>query len=313
MPNRILREGIVDSDAVGAVSIGAECLFLRLVVLADDFGRFDGRVTVVCRRAFVNRRSVDEHMTGEWLTELHEAGLIALYDVGGKPFMEILNFRQRTRANGSKYPARGVPAHTNQQDSGMNDGHSAVSGLADDRPPRTYSYSKSYSGVTPLPPCQGAMGADVAPGAGGGVPVEPAGQPAEPVGDAGAGVGAAGDAVDGAADARKARAPAIGIKAWLQGCAERGEKPVPEGSAPLRYAEQAGLPPDVVALHWREFKARHAESGKRYRDWPAALLNSLRGNWYGLWLLGADGVCTLSTKGRQAQRVAEVAAGGGAD
>lgn len=299
MPSRILREGLLDSDAVGEVSIGAEALFVRLLLLADDFGRYDARVSVVCRRAFVNRRSVDEHMTGEWLTELHEAGLVAVYEVAGKQFLEILNFRQRTRASGSKYPARPGADHTNQALSSKNDGHSADKCQTDDRPPRTYSYSESYSysGNTPLPPCQGGMGGD-APG-----DSAPGRQ------DATLNEGAVPD--DKATVVRGRRAGAVvGIKAWLQACAERGEKPVPEGSAPLRYAEQAGIPPDVVALHWREFKQRHTESGKRYADWPKTLLNSLRGNWYGLWLLQADGACVLSTKGRQALRVAEAMDGG---
>lgn len=282
MPNRILREGLLDSDAIGNVSLGAELLFVRLLLLADDFGRYDGRVSVVCRRAFVNRRSVDEGMVGGWLTELHQAELIVLYEVGGKPFLEILNFKQRTRAHGSKYPQRACPAGAETKNQGLstsNDGHSADARQPDDRPPRTYSYSDSYSKNTPLPPEQGAMGGD-APG------------------------GSASASDEGGVRGRGG-SPAIGIKAWLERCKEDGEKPIPEGSPALRYADDAGIPPEFVALHWREFKARHAESGKRYRDWRQAFLNSVRANWYGLWLLHSDGTCMLSTKGEQARRVAE--------
>lgn len=293
MPHRILREGLLDSDAIGAVSSGAEMLFVRLLLLVDDFGRYDGRVSVVCRRAFVNRRAVDEHMTAEWLTELHDAELIVLYEVDGKPYLEVLNFRQRTRAHGSKYPQRACPAGAatkNQALSDRNDGHSSDIGQtddghpsdacpSDDGPPRTYSYSDSYSKNTPLPPSQGETGGDA------------------PRGSA------------SASSERGARGSGgvspIGIKAWLERCKEAGEKPIPEGSPALRYAADAGIPPEYVALHWREFKARHADSGKRYRDWRQVFLNSLRGNWYGLWLLHSDGACRLSTKGEQARRVAE--------
>lgn len=284
VPNRILREGLLDSDAIGAVSPGAEMLFVRLLLLADDYGRYDGRVSVVCRRAFVNRREVDEHMTAEWLAELQAAELIEVYEVDGRAFIEVLNFRQRTRAHGSKYPPKactaGAASKENQTLTCRIDGHSTDVRQSNDGPARTYSYSKSKTRIPPLPPC------------GGGGPDDADGDGARPSTDAEAGVGD-----------RGSRTPAIGIKAWLDRCRERGEKPVPDGSAALVYAAQAGIPPEFLALHWREFKTRHAESKKRYRDWRAALLNSIRGNWYGLWLLHSDGTCRLSTKGEQARRV----------
>lgn len=135
---------------------------------------------------------------------------------------------------------------------------------------------------TPLPPVpdgQGEQGRDASPS------------------DA----GAAGK--EQAEPARKRKPPPVGIKAWLARCTAEGVKPVPEGCAALAYAQQAGIPPEILAMHWREFKTRHAESGKQYADWMKVLVNSLRGNWYGLWLMQPNGTCTLSTKGVQAQRV----------
>lgn len=287
MPNRILREGLLDSDAVGEVSPMAELLFVRLMLLADDFGRYDGRASVVCRRAWVNRRTIDEQTTDEWLTELHQAGLIERYAVDGKPLLVITNFRQRSRASGSKYPAPPSPgggASVEDQALSRKDVRQTTDKRqTEDGPPRTYSYSDSYSSNTPLPPCQG----------------EEAG-----------GAAACGDrpARDGDDEAPPGGVPSVrlqpqGIKAWLAACSLKGEKPIPEGCAALVYAAQAGIPPEVLQLHWREFKVRHVESAKRYRDWRQTFLNSLRGNWYGLWFLNADGTCTLSTKGLQAQRV----------
>ena len=139
------------------------------------------------------------------------------------------------------------------------------------------------SSNTPLPPCQGERDSGQSPG----------GDAAEHSGDAEA-------PPDGQPSVR---VQPQGIKAWLAACALKGEKPIPEGCAALVYAAQAGIPPEVLHLHWREFKTRNVESAKRYRDWRQTFLNSLRGNWYGLWFLNADGTCTLSTKGVQAQRV----------
>lgn len=292
MPNRILREGLLDSDAVGDVSPGAEMLFVRLMLLVDDFGRYDGRVSVICRRAFVNRRAVDEHMTADWLEELKKAGLVRLYLCDGKPYVDIVNFRQRTRAQASKYPSLEDARQSNQPLSSKFVGQTADKRQADDRPPRTYSYSESETEY-PLTP-KGAVG-----------DVDATGSCTQAVSDADA--GDAGDAGDGggADDAAAAKRGPVGIRAWLAACAERGEKPIPAGSAPLQYAATAGIPDEFVLLHWREFKTRNAETGKRQRDWRRALLNSLRGNWYGIWMLHPDGTCSLTTKGAQAKRVQE--------
>jgi hypothetical protein len=283
MPNRMLREGLLDSDAVGMVSPGAEMLFVRLMLLADDFGRYDGRVSVICRRAFVNRRSVDEHMTGEWLHELHDAGLVRLYDCEGKPYLEVLNFRQRTRAQSSKYPSAEDARQSNQPLSTRFVGHTADKRLTDDRPPRTETETETETEY----------------------PLTPKGVPGDVEATGGctqADSEADDDAGDGGAAGK--RGP-ITLRTWLAECAAAGEMPIPGDSAPVKYAATAGIPDEFVLLHWREFKTRNAETGKRQKDWRRTFLNSLRGNWYGIWMLHPDGTCSLTTKGAQAKRVQE--------
>lgn len=92
------------------------------------------------------------------------------------------------------------------------------------------------------------------------------------------------------------------MRAWLAECAAKGEKPIPEGDAALRYAASAGLPDEFVALHWAEFKARGLEGDRRYSSWRKAFANSLRGNWYRLWRVNADSSVVLTTNGEQARR-----------
>ena len=283
MPNRMLREGLLDSDAVGQVSPGAEMLFVRLMLLADDFGRYDGRVSVICRRAFVNRRTIDEPMTDGWLAELVAARLVVLYGVKARPYLQIDNFRQRTRAQVSKYPSQEEASITNQALTPQFVRQAPDTGLPDARPPRTYSETETETETEeyPLTPLQGAP-----------LPGSDSAKPA---------------AVDPQAPApgrRRGRQP-VGIRAWLKACADAGERAIPEDCAAAQYAQQAGIPAEFFALHWREFKQRSAESEKRYADWRRAFLNSLRGNWYGLWMLHADGACSLTTKGVQARRVHE--------
>ena len=106
MPNRILREGILDSDRLASVSLGAEVQFYRLLVAADDFGRYDGRVSVIRSRCWPLRDEVTVAQVEAWIEELALAHLIVLYEVGGKPFIELPNFNQRSRLKRSKYPSR---------------------------------------------------------------------------------------------------------------------------------------------------------------------------------------------------------------
>lgn len=107
MPNRILREGILTSERVDGLSPQGELFYRRLMSVVDDFGRFDGRpqmLRVSCFPLRVDR--VREADISRWLDELQTAGLIALYAVNGKPYLEMHDFRQQVRAKDSRYPAK---------------------------------------------------------------------------------------------------------------------------------------------------------------------------------------------------------------
>jgi hypothetical protein len=108
MPNRELREGLLSSEAMAALTAEEERLFIRLVACADDFGRFDARPMIVKSRAF----PLADMMPGvtlaaieTWLNALHHKRLIRLYEVTGKPFLVVERWHQRVRASASKYPA----------------------------------------------------------------------------------------------------------------------------------------------------------------------------------------------------------------
>lgn len=116
MPNRILRDSALDSDRIAAVAEASEVLFYRLLMLADDFGRFDGRPAVIRARAFPLRQSVSEAQVIHRLQELCKVGLIYCYAVKGKPYLTIPRFEQRQRAEKSKFPA---PPDNWQSDDGQ--------------------------------------------------------------------------------------------------------------------------------------------------------------------------------------------------
>lgn len=106
MPDRILRSAILTSDRVNAVSWGAEVFYRRLMSVVDDFGRFDGRASILRANIYALKlASVSESDIGKWIRECEEAALVRLYQVENRPYLEIPRFNQRMRATASKWPA----------------------------------------------------------------------------------------------------------------------------------------------------------------------------------------------------------------
>jgi hypothetical protein len=104
MPNRILREGILDSDAVNSLDAPSELFYRRLMSVVDDFGRFDGRPAILRSRLYPLKISdVREADISRWIAACVKAGLIALYDHNSKPYILFGKFGT-PRAKESKYP-----------------------------------------------------------------------------------------------------------------------------------------------------------------------------------------------------------------
>jgi len=103
MPNRLLKEGICTSDAINMLSSDCEVLFYRLLVVADDFGRMDGRVQIVKSQCFPLKDYFTVEKIKDLLGELAEADLIKFYSVDNKPLFFIKKWDQRVRSKG-KYP-----------------------------------------------------------------------------------------------------------------------------------------------------------------------------------------------------------------
>ena len=99
------------------------------------------------------------------------------------------------------------------------------------------------------------------------------------------------------------RKTAISLQTFLADRRKAGIKPIPDGDPVFAYAEKVKLPADFLALQWREFKDRYQlPDAKRYKSWPTVFLKSVKGNWFKLWFVGADGNYALTTVGQQAQR-----------
>lgn len=107
MPNRILKESICTSDTLEALSPEEERLFYRLMVQCDDYGRFEARPAIVRARCFpLKVDSISDADVGQWISALERAGLLAVYSVGGRPYLQMVTWdrHQQRRAKVSKYP-----------------------------------------------------------------------------------------------------------------------------------------------------------------------------------------------------------------
>lgn len=103
MPQRFLRPGITNSDAWNSVSFGAQSFYVRILTLVDDYGRYDGRVPVLHAHCFALCPKVRQQDTFAFRTELFKAGLVMLYENGGKEFLQVSKWQERARGP-SKYP-----------------------------------------------------------------------------------------------------------------------------------------------------------------------------------------------------------------
>lgn len=117
MPDRIIRAGILTSEAVNNLSPMAELFYRRLMSVADDHGRFDGRTVVLRASLFpLQLDGVRNSHLESWIGECLEARLVRCYKcVEDKPFIEIIKFGQRIQSK-SKWPEpveyNGLPEST---------------------------------------------------------------------------------------------------------------------------------------------------------------------------------------------------------
>lgn len=105
MPDRIMRAKILTSEKVDRLEAPAEVFYRRLINVVDDFGRFDARPSILRSACYPLR--TDKFREADILRSLaacQSAELIALYEVEGKPYLELLNLQDRRRAKHSKYP-----------------------------------------------------------------------------------------------------------------------------------------------------------------------------------------------------------------
>lgn len=119
MPTRLLREGILSSDAVDSLDAPAEVFYRRLMSKVDDHGLYDARPSILRAALFPLRTDrVREADISRWMAACQKAGLIVLYEADGKPYLCLLKTGWDKRSK-PKYP---LPPENicKQQETGVN-------------------------------------------------------------------------------------------------------------------------------------------------------------------------------------------------
>ena len=108
MPNRLLKESITTSEDINGLSAGAEILFYRLIVKADDYGIYYGNAHIVKSACFpLREEDIKAAQVTEWIKELINAGLIQKYTgTDGRDYLRFTtwNKHQQIRSKRSKFP-----------------------------------------------------------------------------------------------------------------------------------------------------------------------------------------------------------------
>lgn len=108
---RMLRDW-TDSENVHKLSADGERFFTRLIMKADDFGRYVADTRLLRASLFPLYDKMKDEKISSWLSEIVDAKLVFCYEVGGKKYLEIKGFDQKLKVRRSKYP----PSSTDERE-----------------------------------------------------------------------------------------------------------------------------------------------------------------------------------------------------
>ena len=105
MPVRMLREGILTSERIDLLSPSGEVFYRRLMSVVDDYGLFSANPKLVRAACYpLKLDTVNDAHIADWLQECAKASLVLCYEVAGKQYLEVQDFRQQVRSKHSKFP-----------------------------------------------------------------------------------------------------------------------------------------------------------------------------------------------------------------
>lgn len=104
MPQRFLKPGIRTSKRLAKCTRHARLLYVYLITLADDFGRYDGDPQLLRSECFPYDDDVRGSEVEKWVNELSRVGALLHYEVDGSWYVQIQRWKDKARSKLSKYP-----------------------------------------------------------------------------------------------------------------------------------------------------------------------------------------------------------------
>jgi hypothetical protein len=95
---RTLKPEAWQDERIGQVSRDARLLFVVLITLADDEGRFRNLPSLILGHGFPYDQDAGKKLTA-WMTELWKSGLIDLYEVDGNRYGVLPSWSKHQRIN----------------------------------------------------------------------------------------------------------------------------------------------------------------------------------------------------------------------
>jgi len=103
MPNRIIREGVLDSERYHQLVLEARLLFFELLLSADDYGLLHLAPAWLCRRSPLAQSVKPEHLL-KLIADLCDSDLLRIYAVDGVRYGYIPRFGNLPRALKPRFP-----------------------------------------------------------------------------------------------------------------------------------------------------------------------------------------------------------------
>lgn len=104
MPQRFLKPGITTSEKWNACDWQTQSFYIRLITMVDDYGRMEAHPLMLRGHCFAMREDVTRSNVESMCRELSRSGLAVFYESGGKPYLQLTNWKENARAD-SKFPA----------------------------------------------------------------------------------------------------------------------------------------------------------------------------------------------------------------
>jgi hypothetical protein len=96
---RSIKPEIVEDEALGRCSVGAQLLFDRLILHADDYGNQPAAPVMLARRLFPHSEKVNASLVMGWLAELAAAEVAVLYAVRRQSFVHLPGWDRHQRVD----------------------------------------------------------------------------------------------------------------------------------------------------------------------------------------------------------------------